>query len=99
MQPLRILEYPWKIVGIDNVTDLPKGDFYGHTTVFIMVYHLTKMSHFVPCHMEITAKESANFFLSNCYGLHGVSKIIVSGRYPMFVGKFLAFGVNVIFEI
>ncbi len=37
LQPLGIPEYNWEIVGID----LPKSDTYGHTTVFIMVCHLT----------------------------------------------------------
>ncbi len=46
LQPLGIPEYPWEIVGIDYVTDLPKRGLYGrHTTVFIMVCHLTDMAH------------------------------------------------------
>jgi hypothetical protein len=53
-----------------------------------MVCHLTKMAHFVPCHKEITAEESADLFISNRYRLHGVPKFIVSGRDPKFVGKF-----------
>ncbi len=54
LQPLGIPEYPWEIVGIDYVNDLPKSGTYGHTPVF-MVWHLTKMALFVPCHKEITA--------------------------------------------
>jgi hypothetical protein len=59
LQPLKNLEYPWEIVGIDYITDLPKSGLYGHTYILIMVCHLTKMAHFVPCHNEITAEESA----------------------------------------
>ena len=55
LQPLRIPEYPWDIVGIDYVTDLPKSGLYGHIAVIINVCHLTKMAHFVPRHKEITA--------------------------------------------
>jgi len=54
----------------------------------VMVCHLTKMAHFVPCHKEITAEESADLFISNCYKLHGVPKVIVSDRDPKIVGKF-----------
>jgi hypothetical protein len=68
---LRIPEYPWEIVGIYYVVDLPKSGLYGHTIVFLMVCHLTKMAHFVPCHKEITPEESADSFISNCYRLHG----------------------------
>ena len=46
------------------------------------------MAHFVPCRKEITAEESADLFISNCYRLHGVPKVIVSDRDPKFVGKF-----------
>ncbi len=72
LQPLGIPNYPWEIVGIDYVTDLPKSGTCGYTAVFIMVCHLTKMAHFVPCHKEITAEESADLFINDCYRLHGV---------------------------
>ena len=39
LQPLRIPECPWEIVGIDNVTDLPKSGIDGYTSVFIVVYY------------------------------------------------------------
>ncbi len=84
MHPLGKLEYPWKIVGID----LPKSDTCGYTTVFIMVSHLTKMAHFVPCHKEITTEEPTYLFIRNYYRLHGFPKIIVSDRDPKFVGEF-----------
>jgi hypothetical protein len=73
---------------LELITNLPKSGLYDHTTVFIIVCYLTKMGHFVPCHKEITAKESADLFISNCYRLHGVPKVIVSDIYPKFVGKF-----------
>jgi hypothetical protein len=46
------------------------------------------MAHFVPCHKEITAEDTADLFIDNCYKLHGVPKVIVSDRDPRFVGKF-----------
>jgi hypothetical protein len=58
-------------------------------TVLIMVCHLTKMAHFVPCHKEITIQESVDLFKSNCYRLLGVLKVVVSDSDPKFVGKFL----------
>ncbi len=88
LQPLGIPDYPWEIVGIDYVTDLPKSGTYDNTKVFFMVCHLTKMAHFVPCHKEITEEESADLFISNCYRLHGVPKVIVFEKDPKFIGKF-----------
>ncbi len=82
-------EYPWEIIGIDNVIDLPKSGTFSYTTVFIMVCHLiTKMAHSVSCHKEITAHEPSDLFINNCYRLHDVPKVIVFDRDPKFVGKF-----------
>ena len=88
MQPLGIRKYPWEIVGIDYVMGLPKSGIDGYTSVFIMVCHLAKMAHFVPCHKEITAEESAYLFIDHCHRLHGVLRVIVSDRDPKFVEKF-----------
>ena len=87
-QPLGIPEYPWEIIGIDSVTGLPTSGIDGYTTVLIMICQLYKMAHFVPCHKEITAEESANLFIDYCYRLHGVPRVIVSDKDPKFVGKF-----------
>jgi hypothetical protein len=89
LHPLGVPEYPWEIViGINYVSDMPRSGSHGYTSVFIMVGHLTKMAHFFPCHKEITAEESCELFIDNCYRLHGVPEVIVSDRDPKFVGKF-----------
>ncbi len=88
MHPLGVPEYPWEIVGIDYVTDLPKSGSNCYTSVFIMVCHFTKMAHFVPCHKDITTEESSELCIDNRYRLHGVPKVIVSDRDPKFAGKF-----------
>ena len=66
MYPLGVPRYPWKIVGIDYVTNLPKRGSNLYTSVFIMVFHLTKMAHFVPCHKDIIdspLKNQVNYLL------------------------------------
>jgi hypothetical protein len=88
LSPLGVLEYPWEVVGMDFVADLPKSSKLQYTPILILVCHLTKMAHFVPCHKEITDEETADLFIDNCYRLHGVPKIIVFDRDPRFVGKF-----------
>ena len=55
---------------------------------FIIVCHLTKMAHFVPCQKEITAEESADLFIGYSHRLHGVPRVIVSYRDPQFLEKF-----------
>jgi len=73
---------------MDFVTDLQKSSKNNFTVVLILVCHLTKMAHFVPCHKEITTEDTAHLFIDICYKLHGVPKVIVSDRDPRFVGIF-----------
>ena len=88
MSPLGVDNYPWEIVGMDFVTELPKNSKKKFIAILILVCHLTKMAHFVPCHKEITAKDNANLFIDKCYKLHVVPKVIASDRDPRFAGKF-----------
>jgi hypothetical protein len=46
------------------------------------------MTHFVPCHKEITTEDIVYLFIDNCYRLHGVPKVIVSDKDPRFIGEF-----------
>jgi len=87
LSPLGVPKYPWEIVGMVFVTDLPKSFKNNFTAILILVCHLTKMAHFVPCHKEITAKDTVDLFIENCYTLHGVPKVIVY-KDPRFVCKF-----------
>jgi hypothetical protein len=89
LSPLGVPNYPWEIVSMDFVTDLPKSSKYNFTAILILVCHLTKMAHFVPCHKEITlSEEIVGVFTEKCYKLNGVPKVIVYDRDPRFVGKF-----------
>jgi hypothetical protein len=66
LSPPRVLEYSWKIVGIDFVTDLPKSLKSNFIALLILVCHLTKMAHFDPCNKEITVEETTDIFIDHC---------------------------------
>jgi hypothetical protein len=85
---LGVPNYPWGIVGMDFVTDLFKSSKSNLTAIFILVCHLTKMVHFVPCHKDITSKDTVDLFIDNCYKLHYVPKVIVSDRDPQTILHF-----------
>jgi len=75
----KLMELPTSLIFLKEVLMVTQLNFFG--------CRLTKMAHFVPCHKEITAKDSANLFTSNCYRFHGVPKLISSDRDSKFVGK------------
>jgi hypothetical protein len=45
--PLGGPNYPWDIVGLDFVTNLPKSSKNNFTAILILVSHFTKLAHFV----------------------------------------------------
>ncbi len=57
LQPLTIPETPWTSISIDFIVDLPK--FKSFDSIFVVVDHLTKMAHFVPCNKTIIGKATA----------------------------------------
>jgi len=86
--PLPVPQYPWEVVGVDYVTGLPASGKEKYTAVMIVVCHLTKMAHFIPCTDEITAELSAELFVHHVYRLHGVPRVLVSDRDPRFISDF-----------
>lgn len=88
IHPLPVPRYPFEVVGLDFVTDLPKSGKHGYTAVLIVCCHLTKMCHLIPCTKEITAEESAELFITHVYRLHGVPSVLVSDRDPRFISSF-----------
>jgi hypothetical protein len=60
-------------------------DCTGH---IIVVDHLTRMTHFVPCTENITVEETATLFLQGVYRLHELPRVLVSDRDPKFVRGF-----------
>jgi len=86
--PLPVPQYPWEVVGVDYVTGLPVSGKEKYTAVMIVVCHLTKMAHFIPCTDEVTAELSADLFVHHVYRLHGVPRVLVSDRDPRFISDF-----------
>ena len=86
--PLPVPNYPWEVVGVDYVTSLPKSGRHKYTAVMIVVCHLTKMAHFIPCTDEVTAEDSAALFTHEVFRLHGVPRVLVSDRDPRFISAF-----------
>ena len=79
LQTLPILEWKWEITSMDFITGLPKT-FRQHDSIMVVVDHLSKDSHFI--HIQSTYKvvNIADIFMKEIFRLHGVPKLIVSGR-------------------
>ena len=86
VDPLPVPPHPWHTCGMDFITDLP--DCSGYDSILVVIDHLTRLAHFIPCKSTITAKEVAELFLKEIVRLHGIPIIIVSDRDPLFTSKF-----------
>jgi hypothetical protein len=86
LYPLHAPPIPWHTFGLDYLTQLLESN--GFNNVLIVVEHLTRMAHFLPCTKTVTAEETAILFLQGVYRLHGLPLVLISDRDPKFVSGF-----------
>ncbi|KAI7940067.1 hypothetical protein MJO28_013719 [Puccinia striiformis f. sp. tritici] len=90
LQPFPVPSRPWDVIGMDFITKLPKSK--GHDSILVVIDHLSKASHFIPCKESMTSAELAKLFRREIFRLHGFPDRIISDRGPTFTSKFwLAF--------
>jgi hypothetical protein len=86
LYPLPVPPRPWHTIGLDYLTHLPKSN--GFNSMLIVVDHLTRMAHFMPCAKTVTAEETTTLFLQGVYRLHGLPRVLINDRDPKFVNGF-----------
>ena len=71
---------------MDFITGLPKSE--GKSVIMVVVDRLTKYAHF--CALSHPFKESAvaTTFMDTIQKLHGIPRVTVSDRDPIFTGNF-----------
>uniref|UniRef100_A0A8C5QB28 Polyprotein n=1 Tax=Leptobrachium leishanense TaxID=445787 RepID=A0A8C5QB28_9ANUR len=84
--PLPIPDRPWSRISTDFIVDLPPSR--QHTSILVVVDHLTKMAHFIPAKGVPTAKETASMFFHHIFRLHGIPDSITSDRGTQFTARF-----------
>jgi hypothetical protein len=84
---LAIPQYPWQIVSVDFITELPEAN--GYDVVMVAVDTLRKRVHFIETHTTITASGAARLYLNHIWKLHGLPEGMVSDRSPQFIAEFM----------
>jgi hypothetical protein len=69
------------------VMGLPRTQF-GYDYIWVIVYQLTKVAHFIPIKTIYSRMQLAELYMSRIVCLHGVPKKIVSNRGTLFTLKF-----------
>jgi hypothetical protein len=86
LQPLAIPSQRWEEVSMDFITGLPK--YEGKIVIMVVVDQLTKYAHFCLFSHPFKASTIVATFMETIQKIHGVPKIIVSDRDPIFPGIF-----------
>lgn len=85
LQPLKVPPHSWHTVTMDFVEGLPRSKTAD--CILVVVDKLTKYAHFIPLKHPFSAHQVAIAFVDNVYKLHGLPKVIVSDRDPIFTSK------------
>jgi hypothetical protein len=86
LQPLPIPEGAWQEISMDFIEELSTSELC--SVIVVVVDKFTKYAHFFVVNHPYTAKGIAQLFLNNVVKLHGLPKMIVTDRDPIFLSKF-----------
>src|SRR5215470_675569 len=87
LQPLLVPVYPWQIISVDFITELPEAHRYD--VIMVVVDILGKRGHFIPTHITITAEGSARLYLHYVWKLHGLPESAMSDHSTQFIVEFM----------
>jgi hypothetical protein len=79
LQPLKIPEWKWEEIVMDFIVELPRTQA-GYDSIWVIVYQLTKVAHFIPVKTTYSGAKLAELYMSRIVCLHGVPKKIASDR-------------------
>jgi len=87
LQPIPVPNEPYEQVTMDFIFKMPPTPS-GKNGCIVFVDRLTKKVAWEACHDTITAKEAAKIYLNTVVRHHGVPRVIISDRDPLFMATF-----------
>jgi hypothetical protein len=86
LQPLPIPDTPWHTISVNFIVELPESQ--GHDATMVVVDSVTKIAHFIPTFITVSAAGSARLFIQHVWKHHGLPSRVISDRGPQFVAEF-----------
>ena len=77
----------WEKIALDFIVQLPKTKEGGYDAITTVVDCFSRRTHFVPCHSNISAEQTAQLLRNHVIKLHGYPKVIISDRGSVFTGQ------------
>jgi hypothetical protein len=82
LQPLPLPDMAWTHISMDLIEGLPKSQ--SKDVILVVVDRLSKYAHFIALSHPYNASDIAQLFLDNVFKLHGLPKVILTDRDPIF---------------
>jgi hypothetical protein len=86
LQPLPIPFAPWFSISMDFITYLPLSNSFD--SILVVVDHLTKLVHLIPCNKLIIGERTTKLFLGCMFPYFGLLKDVIFYCGPQFASKF-----------
>ena len=93
LQQMAIPEWKWECITMDFIVGLPRT-LRKFDAVWVIVYRLTKSTHFVPVVTMYTSERLAQIYIQEIVKLYGVPISIISDRGPQFTSSGEQYRVN-----
>jgi hypothetical protein len=74
----------WEKIALDFIVQLPKTRIGKYDAILTVVDFFSRRTHFIPCHSNITAIQTAQLLREHVFKHHGYPKCIVSDRGSVF---------------
>lgn len=85
LEPLPVPAMAWTHISMVFVEGLPKSQ--GKDVILVVIDRFIKYAHFIALHHRYIAQHVVNIFLDSVFKLHGLPKVIVTDRDPIFTNS------------
>lgn len=85
LAPLPVPDRAWTHISMDFVEGLPNAQ--GKDVILVVVDRFTKYSHFIALSHPYKAQGVVNLYFDHVFKLHGLPKVIVTDRDPIFTSS------------
>jgi hypothetical protein len=85
LAPLHVPDMAWSHISMDFVEGLPKSQ--GKNVILVVVDRFTKYAHFIAISHPYTAQDVVDTYINNVFKLHGLPRVIVTDRDPIFTSS------------